>query len=336
MEYIKDRHPKAYLDILQKYIRFFISEKSMKELYKKEKERIESMPEFSAMKSLSHFLLKKPEQDSATKITQKIIKNASKNFVRQNFSIPMPIIRYMLTNGTVRQKNILYETCKQLFLLQPFPICCNITFTEKRSNKNCIIGQSLRLFRSPPPKIGNLFLTKTLTIDAPKSSTVLSKLICKIAKCEIWSLDVVGQIISWKNLQFLLEAETIKHFSFIEGKIFANDENIIPIEDVIEALPVADKIYLNSAAFTQNTFAKLAPLNRKEKFKYFEIGNVDCSFNFNDFENFVKEHFQPKAEIILRVKQQTSLELIRNVNQKLKVLLENWTSKETKPKITVL
>uniref|UniRef100_A0AC35GGW1 Uncharacterized protein n=1 Tax=Panagrolaimus sp. PS1159 TaxID=55785 RepID=A0AC35GGW1_9BILA len=131
-------------------------------------------------------------------------------------------------------------------------------------------------------------------------------------------------------------SETIKHFSFIEGKIFASDENLIPIEDVIEALPFADKIYLNSAAFTQNTFAKLATLNRKEKFKYFEIGNVDCSFNFNDFENFVKEHFQPKAEIILDVEKKTTLELIRNVNQKLKIMLESWTPKETKPKITVL
>uniref|UniRef100_A0A914PYM4 Uncharacterized protein n=1 Tax=Panagrolaimus davidi TaxID=227884 RepID=A0A914PYM4_9BILA len=207
-----------------------------------------------------------------------MIKNASK------ISLPMPIIRYMLTNGTVRQKNILYEICKQLFLLQPFPpICCNITFTEKRSNKNCIIGQSLRIFHSPPPKIGNLFLTKT--INAPKSLTILSKLISKIAKCEIWSLDVVGQIVSWKNLQFLLESETIKYFSFIEGKIIASDENLISIKDVIE---VGDKIYLNSAAFTQTTVAKLAILNRKEKFTYFEIGNVDCSFNFNDFENFVK------------------------------------------------
>uniref|UniRef100_A0A914Q186 Uncharacterized protein n=1 Tax=Panagrolaimus davidi TaxID=227884 RepID=A0A914Q186_9BILA len=135
-----------------------------------------------------------------------------------------------------------------MFLLQPTPICCNLTVSNYNSyydenySRSACFQQSFKFSNFIPWELQNIFLVKSLIIEASEPVTMLQSIIGKISRCEIWLLHVIGQRVFWDELKFLLESGNIEKFVFMDGYIDAGYGQMVTIEDVVEMLPKAHTI----------------------------------------------------------------------------------------------
>uniref|UniRef100_A0AC34F2B3 Uncharacterized protein n=1 Tax=Panagrolaimus sp. ES5 TaxID=591445 RepID=A0AC34F2B3_9BILA len=261
-----------------------------------------------------------------------------KNAYEQKYSLPPTLIKYMLKKASAKQLNALFETCKQLFLLQPTPICCNLTVTNLIMYDNIrspCWQQSFKFSSFVPWELQNIFLVKSLTIESPKPSTMLSAIVGKLSRCEIWSLNVKGQTIFLDELKFLLESGNVEKFVFTGGYITVGYGQMASIEDVVAMLPKAHTVILDSAAFTSQTFSTLSSLNRTTKFKEFTIEKVTSCFRIFDFEYFVMKHAASNSIFTFVFESFTPNDFVKKFNNFVKRLFQDWSPIKIKPRICI-
>uniref|UniRef100_A0A914Y684 F-box domain-containing protein n=1 Tax=Panagrolaimus superbus TaxID=310955 RepID=A0A914Y684_9BILA len=333
----------VYLDVFQKYIRFFINDKQMIAYFGQEQQRIYSTINLNFYQSLETFLIDdiKPELNYLPQHSFRLHNFSTfKNAFVQKYSLPPPLIQYILRKASAKQLSSLFETCKHLFLLQTTPICCHLMVSnylmyDERNSRSPCCQQSFKFSYFVPREFQNIFLVKSLIIESPKPATMLSAIIGKISRCEIWCLNVKGQTVFWNELRFLLESGNVEKFVFTGGCITVGYGQMATIEDVIGMLPKAHTVILDSAAFTPQTFSTLSKFNRTKKFKEFTIEKVTSCFRIFDFEYFIMKHAAPASNFNFVFEVFTPNDFIKKFNNFIKNLFRDWSPTKIKPKICI-
>uniref|UniRef100_A0AC34GUF0 Uncharacterized protein n=1 Tax=Panagrolaimus sp. ES5 TaxID=591445 RepID=A0AC34GUF0_9BILA len=160
----------------------------------------------------------------------------SDNISPQYFSFPNPLIDYLCHNSTSMKK--LYKTCKYFY--SKYQLCIVEFVGVYVIGVGDAINENDRLFKNKPmylkwlqfygPEIDflnyRLWVTKHLFIN-----DVASKVVSKIAKCDIYDLSIACKI-TYAELKFLTQSGNVTELKF--WPVTISHDDVIPLEDVFE------------------------------------------------------------------------------------------------------
>uniref|UniRef100_A0A914PWP7 Uncharacterized protein n=1 Tax=Panagrolaimus davidi TaxID=227884 RepID=A0A914PWP7_9BILA len=235
------------------------------------------------------------------------------NIIPQEFSLPKPLIRYILdcTNDILLRK--LHQTCKYIFLQKPTPICYSI---EVPTETTSFINEALLLNNIEHPPINNYLLTTSLF--ARNFGNILynpfflsSTIIPSLSQCIAKYIKIGYQKLTFNELKFFIGSGNVELLEIFGSKITDGNNGNLPLEDIFKSVPKIRHFQMTETKCTPKTAEILANLNFQNKikslelielygaplsvqaFKEFCIKNMDKTFGLTlDFqENSVTDEF---------------------------------------------
>uniref|UniRef100_A0AC35GSJ3 Uncharacterized protein n=1 Tax=Panagrolaimus sp. PS1159 TaxID=55785 RepID=A0AC35GSJ3_9BILA len=162
--------------------------------------------------------------------------NFYENIIQQEFSLPKPLIRYILdyTNDIFLRK--LHQTCKYIFLQKPTPICYSI---DGPTETTSFINEALLLNDIKQPPLKNYLLTNSLFArnfgNINNNPFFLSSIIIpSLSQCIAKYIKIGYQKLTFNELKFFIGSGNVELLEMFDSKI--TDENV-PLEDVLKFVP---------------------------------------------------------------------------------------------------
>uniref|UniRef100_A0A914PIZ8 F-box domain-containing protein n=1 Tax=Panagrolaimus davidi TaxID=227884 RepID=A0A914PIZ8_9BILA len=227
-------------------------------------------------------------------------------FTKQYYSLPSPIIKYMLENASAINYFKLFQTCKilQKFIQEKYGPQIDVLevgnfnhdsyfFTIHARNKEIKIRGSSEIYNKFP-KNQKLWLRKRLmfkNLSKKVTSTYFEKLNFSTVK-EVYLLYTNISIEDYKKL-LVTSIEVIYFYRM------AAAEGFDIISYTLKHLP-------NLKSFTLpwnpnlTTFDELTAIKRSCKLKKAEIYLFDADFDKKNLSEFIPEHMAPEATLCLR------------------------------------
>uniref|UniRef100_A0A914PSZ5 Uncharacterized protein n=1 Tax=Panagrolaimus davidi TaxID=227884 RepID=A0A914PSZ5_9BILA len=82
-----------------------------------------------------------------------------------------------------------------------------------------------------------MFVQTGVTSFNPNDSKLASKLLSKIAVCDIKKLVLDNQILDVGELKFYANCESLESFVFLESVVKYENGTVVPIEEILKLLP---------------------------------------------------------------------------------------------------
>uniref|UniRef100_A0A914PSB8 Uncharacterized protein n=1 Tax=Panagrolaimus davidi TaxID=227884 RepID=A0A914PSB8_9BILA len=280
---------KRLIHTYSKYCRFFLDDHDMLEKYKND--MIEYGPINLPWHNCYEFEVQNGVEEAAEEISvepeavlpfdSSICSRFYDTYFFQSFSLPGPIILYMLKNANDRVLRQLFSSCKYFFVKNPTPICYRLeTGSETRFN-----NEMLTLVDSANPNfyLKSTYITGCIRIFVSNTS-FLSSLIPRLYSCKAKYIKIRYQQLSFDELKFL-----IQHGGVID--LFANDCEIkdangdyIDLEKIMAFLPNIQFFYMKCIKVNANTGHALSNMKFNAKLSSCTIVGIRGQpFDSNEF-----------------------------------------------------
>uniref|UniRef100_A0AC34FQ98 Uncharacterized protein n=1 Tax=Panagrolaimus sp. ES5 TaxID=591445 RepID=A0AC34FQ98_9BILA len=156
----------------------------------------------------------------------------------QEFSLPAPLMRYMINNPTGKFYAKIVGTCKYFYSIKRVFHFAVLNFVKNNdwtvcTNFDCPKRHDFELFKIPV----KIWLAKGLQIDEKASlfPNLASSLVSKLYRCDINQLILYSQKLTIKEFLFL--TKNVDCFIFDNGYITEQDGTVLKLEKIIEYLP---------------------------------------------------------------------------------------------------
>uniref|UniRef100_A0AC34FCI4 F-box domain-containing protein n=1 Tax=Panagrolaimus sp. ES5 TaxID=591445 RepID=A0AC34FCI4_9BILA len=195
------------------------------------------------------------------------------NIISQEFSLPKPVIRYILDISNHALLRKLHKCCKYFFLKKPTPICYSIEVPTKETKfNNEIVTLNPKDTVSPPIK--NYYLTTSLLAQnfGGKDETRLflsTFVIPQLSQCDAKYVKIGYQKLTFKELKFLIGSGNVEVLELFDTKIIGDNNEDVPLEDIIKWVPRIRQFQMTDVKCTSKTAETLANLNFQNKIKRF-------------------------------------------------------------------
>uniref|UniRef100_A0A914PVE4 Uncharacterized protein n=1 Tax=Panagrolaimus davidi TaxID=227884 RepID=A0A914PVE4_9BILA len=204
-------------------------------------------------------------------------------YYRQNFSMPDSIIFYIAKNPKTAELYLkMVKTCKYFFIKNEIIVIDNLdTFLGKwRVN-----GKPLDFTK---------YNCKYWISDEIRASTggfvnknIFLPIIPKLYQCDVKSLSLFYQIISYHDLSLLISsAEKI----YLDNVIVKKCDSVIPLEDIVAMAVNAKYIDVIKPTITSKTMKELTKLSHFLKLGYFNLLNLSDVFDIDAFYSYMKKN----------------------------------------------
>uniref|UniRef100_A0A914Q7M5 Uncharacterized protein n=1 Tax=Panagrolaimus davidi TaxID=227884 RepID=A0A914Q7M5_9BILA len=250
IKYLKKiKNTNAMLGVYSRYCGLFLNDSKMEKEFLNEAEKNgvnvgDELLDYKEFYSILPFQLPVKYGPCETKIDLSTT-------LSQNFALPNKMLKYLMKNVGILQK--LQKSCKQLFLLQPTPICHRFVIasrpiknyfnlTLKTHQKAINFDEQSLTINSENPELDNLenlYLTNYVYIGSIFNVLRLSNILKCVQKCEIKYLTIENQTLFFKDYQLLTEAKSVKEIKFLYSQIWKNNGFLAQLEDIMENLPNA-------------------------------------------------------------------------------------------------
>ena len=174
-----------------------------------------------------------------------VLKINCENICDQSFSLPKPIMFYVLGN---QKKNFivfgkLSQTCKYFFAKCPAVIVHSFVIDDLAKAleiKKRVIAFSPEHFKKNESlqNLKKLWITQELWMfELPKPSEIISK----IYKCDAWRLQL-GCDLTITEFKFLIESGNVRDLGLYNSQIFYPKYVAVPVEEIFGFVPNAHHV----------------------------------------------------------------------------------------------
>uniref|UniRef100_A0A914PKG7 F-box domain-containing protein n=1 Tax=Panagrolaimus davidi TaxID=227884 RepID=A0A914PKG7_9BILA len=201
-------------------------------------------------------------------------------FLLQLFSLPRPIILYILENANDRVLRQLFSTCKYFFVKKPTPICYRF-ITGSRTWFN---NEMLTLVDSANPNLylKNTYITGSIVICVSNTSFI-SSLIPRLSCCEAKYIEIYGQPLSFDELKFLIQHGGVIDLNMRCEMKDANGD-YIDVEKIMAFLPNIQGFFMRGIKVNADTGHALSNMKFNAKLSSFGIWETRGKpFDSNEF-----------------------------------------------------
>ena len=172
-------------------------------------------------------------------------------FDHQNFSLPRPLIPYILQTADHKILRKLFASCKYFYARKRTPICYALRVSNKFAKDpfNDRLFKKETLYISEKPE--NLVVVQKFYVSTcvyavfrpladPRS---FSQLISKLHRCDAKYINLVGpeQSLSLEEFKFLVGHGNVSILNFM-GSIVDSENNLIPLEDITALVPKVQEL----------------------------------------------------------------------------------------------
>uniref|UniRef100_A0A914QI13 Uncharacterized protein n=1 Tax=Panagrolaimus davidi TaxID=227884 RepID=A0A914QI13_9BILA len=161
------------------------------------------------------------------------------NIIPQEFSLPKPLIRYILecTSDILLRK--LHQTCKYIFLQKPTPICYSIEVPTKTTS---FINEALLLNDIEHPPLNNYLLTNSLFARNFGNINynpffLSSTIIPSLSQCIAKYIKIGFQKLTYNELKFFIGSGNVELLEMFDSKITDEKNENVPLEDILKLVP---------------------------------------------------------------------------------------------------
>uniref|UniRef100_A0A914P9S7 Uncharacterized protein n=1 Tax=Panagrolaimus davidi TaxID=227884 RepID=A0A914P9S7_9BILA len=210
----------------------------------------------------------------------------------QSFSLPGPVILYMLKNANDLVLRKLFSSCKYFFVKKPIPICYRLqTGLETRFNNEML---TIENSANPNLFLKNAYVTGSIDLHLLEANTsFISSLISRLYFCKAKYIKIRYQQLSFDELKFFIQHGGVINLD-INCKIKDADGDYIDLEKIMTCLPNIQFFFMNGIKVNKNTGHALSNMKFNAKLSWFEISGI-CGQPFNSNE-FLKYCIANKAE----------------------------------------
>uniref|UniRef100_A0A914Q3E8 F-box domain-containing protein n=1 Tax=Panagrolaimus davidi TaxID=227884 RepID=A0A914Q3E8_9BILA len=243
-----------------------------------------------------------PKQPS---VEVELQKSLPSTFLKQYYSLPSPIIKYMLENASAISYFKLFQTCKilqkfieekygpQIDVLEVGDLSNHSYFFSIRDRKNEIKIRGSEKIYNEFPKNQKLWVRKRLLfkrLSGKVTSTYFEKLNFSTVK-EVYLLQTHISIEDYKKL-------LVPSIELLYG-------NVCKAEDTFDIISYTLKSLSNLKVFrlpwnpNLTTFAELTSIKRDRKLEKAEIYEFPLVSDKNNLSGFITEHMAPGSTLYL-------------------------------------
>ena len=213
--------------------------------------------------------------------------------IKQRFSLPEALVYYMAKNPPSPEVyHKLIRCCKYFWLKNPIiTLKDSYCFCDGLNDK---YWETRDFQPSQKFKIDNLnsklWIHRNLTVWDDRNQLILSSLIPRIYRCDLTSLQLFYQSLTFDEFKKLKSSESLKSLKFYKTIVKNDDGSIVPIEKLIQLLPKLQTFYYENdpgnvglQTITSETAANLVALPHFPKIQSFIIQNIPESFDIEAF-----------------------------------------------------
>uniref|UniRef100_A0A914Q8U8 F-box domain-containing protein n=1 Tax=Panagrolaimus davidi TaxID=227884 RepID=A0A914Q8U8_9BILA len=231
-----------------------------------------------------------------------MLKFDSTNYFKQDFSLPSPLIRYLMINSDSENLKNLYKTCKYFYSKLQINIIDYICLEDVENFEKDPLGpHDIELLNHHLDKLpNNLWLAGNILLA---NDINISQFFSKIARCDLFKITLaLDTKFTINDLTFLTRSGNVKEVTIYHTIYSSNDsDEKVPLEDILSHLSNADFIQIMHGIFTKDTMKKLMELNFQRKFTDFsllEINHYQMP-NANLIDEFLKKNLKDRAYLEL-------------------------------------
>uniref|UniRef100_A0A914Q5F1 Uncharacterized protein n=1 Tax=Panagrolaimus davidi TaxID=227884 RepID=A0A914Q5F1_9BILA len=156
-----------------------------------------------------------------------------------------------------------------------------------------------------------LWITESIKLDNPNDSKLASKILSKIAVCDVKNLCLENQILDVGELKFYANCGSLESFVFRDSNVKYENGTVVPIEEILKLLPklkVFDWLLHGELAstFTSETTKSITELFDTSILESFCLMNIPGTFDFKLFAKFMDAN--PKIDFFLHFARPISAE----------------------------
>uniref|UniRef100_A0A914PRX1 Uncharacterized protein n=1 Tax=Panagrolaimus davidi TaxID=227884 RepID=A0A914PRX1_9BILA len=303
IEFLKQKE--KYEDLLQvysKYCRFFLDDFDMFEKYKSEmvehgpadlfwnyafdfeqNENDEDMQsdedKFMVEDESKDETMEEDDEESNIKVlplNKQLCSTFYKTFKVQDFSLPKPLILYILENANHRILRNLFKSCKYFFFKKPTPICyCLESGSAAKFNEENLI---LTFSGDDEKFIKNTYITTRIDIRMyfflNPLNTVISSLIPLFSRCDAKYIYLVGQNLSFNDFKFLVSHGQVVHYHLTDGEIKDETNAYVDLEKIMKYFGNIEELLLPAVKVNADTAHALSNQNFNRKISFFYIASI--------------------------------------------------------------
>uniref|UniRef100_A0AC34G3G2 F-box domain-containing protein n=1 Tax=Panagrolaimus sp. ES5 TaxID=591445 RepID=A0AC34G3G2_9BILA len=348
IEFLKKQSDhKLLLKVYSKYCRFFLDDFEMLKLYQDEMSNYGSVNlcwtqllDFEVLngntEDYDNVSVDKNEEyqsyeTPAIPLDKKLFSNFFDTYFVQVFSLPKPLVLYVLDHANHRLLRNLFNSCKFFFDKKSTPICYRLE--ESTSIKSYFDQETLML-----KDVENLelFLNKThvtTSIECPykQSMNFISNIIPRLSKCEAKYLNLCGQNVTFKELKFLIQHGGVLRLSITHGEIKEEKNELVDYVKIMEYLPNVKKLALPLVKYYANSTNDLMAQKRNKKFSRFYLSICGEPFDPHEFRKFIIENRDKKLDVCLRFDISFDPDFVQNMRE----IMEDYERSCEKTRIVV-
>uniref|UniRef100_A0A914Q8I2 Uncharacterized protein n=1 Tax=Panagrolaimus davidi TaxID=227884 RepID=A0A914Q8I2_9BILA len=291
---------KRLIQTYSKYCRFFLDDLDMLKKYKND--MIEYGPinlpwynfyVFEVQNGVEEAEEISVEPEAALPFDSSICSRFYATYFFQSFSLPGPVILYMLNNANHRVLRQLFSSCKYFFVKQPTPICYRLETESKIGfyNEMLLLDDSA----NPDLYLKNTYITGCILISVFNTS-FLSSIIPRLSCCEAKYVDIQFQNLSFDELKLLIQHGGVIDLCAVDCEIKDAEGEYIDLEKIMAFLPNIQFFVMNSIKVNKKTGHALSNMKFNAKLSYFSIRRI-CGEPFDPNE-FLKYCIANKAELL--------------------------------------
>uniref|UniRef100_A0A914Z7A3 Uncharacterized protein n=1 Tax=Panagrolaimus superbus TaxID=310955 RepID=A0A914Z7A3_9BILA len=251
----------------------------------------------------------------------------------QQFCFPKTICNYIFQNPHYLLQQKLLSTCKYFVILYQTPICCNIVI--KMSPIPEFYEQSIKIPESSIAAVKNFYVTNSLDAGETENSFTISNLCSTVYKFDLKYLKLHTQNLTKREFEFLTAPGNIESAYMISVSITDKYGNDATLEEIMEKFPNATRLILCiPTSYSSETAQKMLQQKRTVKIEMFEVWLQEVEAE--SFCQFIKKNAAPYAQIYLHFPESTQFDILQNLGQKVREMLDTWEPQSEKPVIDIL
>uniref|UniRef100_A0A914P8J0 DUF38 domain-containing protein n=1 Tax=Panagrolaimus davidi TaxID=227884 RepID=A0A914P8J0_9BILA len=320
------------LDVYRRYCGIFLDDEEIKDKISKLTESINlsSGVEIPTEKGLPAFFVCRNRRTEEELMSKKKLNAAVKNFTIENVAFqPLPFRKplnnyiYENANANANGKVLIKPQMATKHFLRIIP-WLEISDEPKNFHKNSLsIPAKKKLFK----KLENIYLSNSLFLVSIKAS----KLIPKVIHCNLKYLRVRFQSLKLKEFEFFVESGNIELLSLHE--VFDENEQMVPLEVLLEKTQKIFYINLFACQLTPQTFHNLLKLEFQTKILYFSLLDVLEQIDVESCVKFFEQNLGGNARIHIDFHDDYPEDNFVQLYTALNAMINQWEPADEKPEV---
>uniref|UniRef100_A0A914P8Y9 Uncharacterized protein n=1 Tax=Panagrolaimus davidi TaxID=227884 RepID=A0A914P8Y9_9BILA len=214
-----------------------------------------------------------------------------KTYHRQNFSMPDSVVFFVAKNPKTA---VLYlkmvKTCKYFFIKNSILVIHRL-YTYGGKWKVNAKPLDLTKYTCKYWIADEIYASARGFVD----KNIFLPIVPKLYRCDVKSLFLYSQIISYNDLSLLISsAERIR---FIDVNVRDAESTDVPIEDIVAIAVNAKYVYVTKPIITRKTMKELTKLPNFTKVDNFTLNNLSEAFDIEAFYSYMKKNQHTKFYI---------------------------------------